>query len=368
LKEIFDIIKAFHKASSERTRTALATVVKVEGSSYRQAGARMLITETGQLTGAISGGCLEGDALRRALLAIDQQRNKLVTYDTSSEDDVEFGIQLGCNGIVHILFEPIDPGDLSNPISLLEHIVKERSDAVLVTLFSQDRKNDQLGTVFLFKGQSEKSRLPNPSSVKQVSNEVFETQRSTVRQIEFNGVITESLFEFIPPSIRVVIAGAGNDVKPLVSMASLLGWETIVADGRKTHATVKRFPSAAQVIVAKPLALSESISFDRNTVLLLMTHNYNYDLELLHIMLLRPFAYIGVLGPKKKFERMADDLSKSSVFITEDQLERIFAPVGHDIGAETSEEIAVSIVAEIKAVFSNKLGTSLKFKQGQIHI
>lgn len=368
MKEIFDIIKAFHKARSERTRTALATVVKVEGSSYRQAGARMLITESGELTGAISGGCLEGDALRRALLAIDQQRNKLVTYDTSSEDDVEFGIQLGCNGIVHILFEPIDPADLANPISLLEHIVKERSDAVLVTLFSPDRKNEQLGTVFLFQGQSEKSRLPTPSSVNQVVSEVFETQRSSVRQIEFNGVITESLFEFIPPAIRLVIAGAGNDVKPLVSMASLLGWETIVADGRKTHATFKRFPSAAQVIVAKPLALSESIAFDRYTALLLMTHNYNYDLELLNIMLLRPFVYIGVLGPRQKFERMADDLSKSNVFITEDQLERIFAPVGHDIGAENSEEIAVSIVAEIKAVFSNKLGTSLKFKQGQIHV
>lgn len=368
MKEIFDIIKAFRKASSEQTRTALATVVKVEGSSYRQAGARMLITESGELTGAISGGCLEGDALRKALLAIDQQRNKLVTYDTSSEDDVEFGIQLGCNGIVHILFEPIDPLDPTNPISLLEHIVKERSEAVLVTLFSLDRKNDQLGTVFLFQGQTEKSRLPKPPSLKQVVSEVFETRTSSVRQLEFNGVTTESLFELIPPAIRLVIAGAGNDVKPLVSMASLLGWETIVADGRKTHATVKRFPSAAQVIVTKPLALSESVVFDRYTALLLMTHNYNYDLELLNMMLLRPFTYIGILGPKKKFERMCDDLNKMNVLIKEEQLEKIFAPVGLDIGAETSEEIAVSIVSEIRAVFSSKLGRSLKFKQGQIHV
>src|SRR5690349_8381191 len=107
MKEIDDIIKAYERASERKTKTALATVVHVEGSSYRRPGARMLVTETGELTGAISGGCLEGDALRKALLAIAEDRNKLVIYDTTEDDDAKIGIQLGCNGIVHILFEPV---------------------------------------------------------------------------------------------------------------------------------------------------------------------------------------------------------------------------------------------------------------------
>ena len=109
MKEITDIINAYDKAVAAGKQSALATVVNVEGSSYRRPGARMLVEDNGKITGAISGGCLEGDALRKALLAINQQQNKLVTYNTLDPDDVAFGVQLGCNGIVHILFEPIKP-------------------------------------------------------------------------------------------------------------------------------------------------------------------------------------------------------------------------------------------------------------------
>src|ERR1043165_2913977 len=119
-KEIRDIIAAYEAAKQRGQQTALATVVHVEGSSYRRPGARMLVEDTGRMTGAISGGCLEGDALRKALLAINQQQNKLVTYNTLLEDDIDFGVQLGCNGIVHILFEPINPEQTDNPIALLE--------------------------------------------------------------------------------------------------------------------------------------------------------------------------------------------------------------------------------------------------------
>ncbi|MEQ1800228.1 MAG: XdhC family protein, partial [Lacibacter sp.] len=135
-KEINEIIAAYKRAQQKGNKTALATVVYVEGSSYRRPGARMLVEDDGRMTGAISGGCLEGDALRKALLAIHQQQNKLVTYNTLDEDDVEFGVQLGCNGIVHILFEPIDSEDENNPIALLERSQLFRKETVLVTLFS----------------------------------------------------------------------------------------------------------------------------------------------------------------------------------------------------------------------------------------
>src|SRR5436190_15205009 len=155
VKEISDIVAAFNEAQKQGRRTALATVVHVEGSSYRRPGARMLVVDNGRMTGAISGGCLEGDALKKALLAINQGQNKLVTYDTLHEDDIEFGVQLGCNGIVHILLEPIDPLHVHNPIALLKKCLSMRKDAVLVTMFSLKNYHDfQPGTCFFYNDES----------------------------------------------------------------------------------------------------------------------------------------------------------------------------------------------------------------------
>ena len=136
MKEVQDIIKAFDKAVISGKNAALATVVHVEGSSYRRPGARMLVTDDGMITGAVSGGCLEGDALRKALFAITAKQNKLVTYDTTDEDDAKLGVQLGCNGIVHILFEPIRINEKDNPIELLKKALIVRKNAVIITSFS----------------------------------------------------------------------------------------------------------------------------------------------------------------------------------------------------------------------------------------
>lgn len=367
MKEINDIITAFHAANNAGVRTALATVVRVEGSSYRQPGARMLVTETGQLTGAISGGCLEGDALRRALLSIEQQQNKLVTYDTSNEDDIEFGVQLGCNGIVHILFEPLDYAQENNPIILLEQLVSKRENAVMVILFLLDRSKDQPGTVLLHREQQRFAKDFSFDKTDENITTALTTGRSLSTQWQIDENHIEALIEFIPPPVRLVIAGAGNDVKPLVDMGALLGWEMIVADGRKTHATHKRFPNAKQVWVIKAAELTKTVSPDRYTVYALMTHNYNYDLEALKILLAADPVYIGILGPRKKFDRMINDLSNDQIIITTEQMEYIHTPIGLDIGAETSEEIAVSILAEIKAVLSGRKGIPLKLKTEKIH-
>src|SRR6476661_2523188 len=154
MKEITDIIKAYDKAVAAGKQSALATVVNVEGSSYRRPGARMLVTDDGVLTGAISGGCLEGDALRKALLVMQQQKPMLATYDTTDEDDAKLGIQLGCNGIVHILIEPINIANNNNPIELLKTVTAKRRNAVIATLFSlQNRKAEQPGTCLLLTGE-----------------------------------------------------------------------------------------------------------------------------------------------------------------------------------------------------------------------
>ena len=151
MKEIMDIISAFDEANSAGKQTALATVVNVEGSSYRREGARMLIAEDGQITGAISGGCLEGDALRKALFVMQERKAKLVVYDTSNEDDVEVGFQLGCNGIIQVLIEPISNDKSNNPISILKEALSTRHYAIVATVFSLNRNSPQVGTCLLLK-------------------------------------------------------------------------------------------------------------------------------------------------------------------------------------------------------------------------
>ncbi|MES1213910.1 MAG: XdhC/CoxI family protein [Bacteroidota bacterium] len=370
MKEIKDILKAFDEAEKEGKQTALATVVHVDGSSYRRPGARMLITEDGELTGAISGGCLEGDALRKALYVMTQQKSMLVTYDTMDDDDAKFGVGLGCNGIIQVLIEPIDTSKEINPIRFLKSITEERQSSVLVTLFSLgDKKKSQPGTCLLIKNNNSRT------GIAPLLNDILIKDAETALQnqtVSFKNYVSEkesftAFIEFIKPPISLIIIGAGNDVMPLIQMADVLGWESTVVDGRPTHAKKERFTSACQVLVSKPENVLEQLTIDDQTAFLLMTHNYNYDLAILRALLKRKVAYIGSLGPRKKLDRMLAELRQEGITLTEEQRSVIFGPVGLDIGAETSEEIALSILAEIKAVFSQRQGQSLRTNNDVIH-
>ncbi len=365
-----DIIKAFDEAQNQSKRTALATVVHLEGSSYRRPGARMLITEDGQLTGAISGGCLEGDALRKALLVMTEKRTMLVTYDTMDEDDAKFGVGLGCNGIIQVLIEPIDPANPDNPIQFLKAIIAKRQKAVIATLFSlQDKKNSQSGTCLLLTEDGNiKDTAPALNKILvQDAKDVFTKQTSSFKNyIPGTNSIT-AFIEFIKPAVSLVTIGAGNDVIPLVAMADILGWETTVIDGRPSYAKKERFVSSCQVLVSKPENVIDQIALDDLTVFVLMTHNYNYDMAMLHLLLKKNVSYVGMLGPKKKLDRIIGELEEQGTHFTTDVLASVHSPVGLDIGAETSEEIALSILSEIKAVLSGKQGLPLHANTGTIH-
>ena len=370
MKEIRDIIKAFDEAQKSGKQTALATVVHVEGSSYRRPGARMLIEDDGQLTGAISGGCLEGDALRKALLVMTEKRSRLVTYDTMDDDDAKFGVGLGCNGIIQVLIEPIDISNPDNPIQYLKKINEKRQTAALVTLFSLwDRKGPQYGTCLLLKEDGD--LVQHVPVLKDVlladANEALINQSSSFKNYISDDHDLTAFIEVIKPPVSIIIIGAGNDVVPVVNMAEILGWETTVVDGRANYAKRERFVSACQVLVSKPEQVLEQIEIDEHTVFLLMTHNYNYDMAMLKQLLQKNVAYIGMLGPKKKRERMLNELKDEGLNFTEQQLSVLHSPVGLDIGAETSEEIAVSILAEIKALFAGKDVQSLRTIKEAIH-
>jgi xanthine dehydrogenase accessory factor len=372
MKEIKEIVRAFNEACKAHKKTALATVVQVEGSAYRRPGARMLVTEDGQLTGAISGGCLEGDALKKARLVMVQQKPMLVTYDTTDDDDAKLGVGLGCNGIIHILIEPIDLENKNNPLFLLSELLNQRQAGVLVTLFSlEDRKAPQFGTCLLLKEDKVKQNkeldedlqeqiLTDAQEVLSNNSSLFKTYSSAFA--DFNAFI-----ELIKPAVSINIVGAGNDVIPLTEMAFILGWEINVFDGRPNLVTRQRFPCANRLIAAKAEEALDHIPVDEQHVFVLMTHNYNYDMAMLRQLLPLNIPYIGVLGPKKKLHRIIDELEKDGELILEEQLQKVYGPAGLQVGAETSEEIALSIISEIKAVLSKSNGGFLKDKKGPIH-
>jgi xanthine dehydrogenase accessory factor len=370
MKEIKDIIRSFDEAQKQGKQTALATVVHVDGSSYRRPGARMLINEDGELTGAISGGCLEGDALRKALLVMSQKRSMLVTYDTMDEDDAKLGIGLGCNGIIQVLIEPINTADPDNPIQLLKSLAAMRQKAVLITLFSlENKKGPQPGTCLLLRetGQAKgNSSILNEILIKD-GMQVLANGNSLFRNYISENQSLTAFIELIEPAVSLIVIGAGNDVIPLVAMAEIMGWETTVIDGRPNYAKKERFSPTCQVLVSKPEKVLEQIATDEQTVFLLMTHNYNYDMAMLLQLLQKNVIYVGMLGPKKKLERMLGEWEELGIHLIKEQLASVHSPVGLDIGAETSEEIALSILSEIKAVLSGKQGLSLHSNTGTIH-
>lgn len=386
MKEIEDIIIAYDIATANGLRTALATVVHVEGSSYRRPGARLLITEEGKLTGAISGGCLEGDALRKALQVILRQRPMLVTYDTNDEDDAAFGMGLGCNGIIQVLIEPILSSQADHPIELLKRIAEGRKYAALITLFSlSDKKNTQYGTCALItddgtiygetplqKNSAEQNMLSMPSvSLSDIliteAKDVLRSGNSTFKNYISGKVNITCFTEYIRPAVAMVIFGAGNDVVPLVEMASILGWKCTVIHGKTNNQGEQKLNGSCRVMVSKADVILNELPIDDRTVFLLMSHNYIYDMNVLMELMKRKVFYVGMLGPKKKLVRMIADMAKEGIVLSEDQLAAIYSPVGLDIGAESSEEIALSILAEIKSVLEGRHADFLKHHADVIH-
>ncbi|MFV8372278.1 XdhC family protein [Flavobacterium sp. LB2P74] len=373
MKELQEIIKKYDVASQKNIKSALVTVVHLDGSSYRRPGARMLVNDDGRITGAISGGCLEGDALKKALFAISEQKNTLFTYDTSKEDDSEMGIHLGCEGLIQVLFESIDSEKEENPIQLLSKALAVRQKAVLVTLFDLNKnQNVQHGTCLLLEENGTLSgKIPLQQfedAVLKDTADVMQNGESVFKQYKSGDLSVTAFFEFLHPPVSLVVLGAGNDAIPLMKFADVLGWDFRIVDRRDTHANKERYPTASQILVANPDVALQHLTYDNRTFFVLVTHSYKCDYYMLKSLCAAAVPYIGILGPKKKLHRMLEEIQHNEgIHLNEDKVATIYGPTGLDIGAETPEEIALSIIAEIQAVLTGKMGGMLKTKNEVIH-
>jgi xanthine/CO dehydrogenase XdhC/CoxF family maturation factor len=372
MRELEVILTAYDEMQSKGQRCVLATVVHVEGSSYRQAGARMLVNENGEMTGAISGGCLEGDALKKALLALEQDKNKLVTYDTNDEDDAVIGAQLGCNGVIQVLFEPVHPELANNPMELIRRVVRAEEKMVMISLFDLQKNRFQSGTKILFDQKmnvlGDVEDIDFLDVILSDASIALSQNNSLFKEYQISGEKHQAFIELHQPPPTLVLVGAGNDAQVLAEMATISGWKVIVTDGRGTHANRQRFQSSCQVFVSEPEKILDNIRIDLRTAFVLMTHNYQYDLSVLKLLLQQPEVfYVGILGPKKKYNRMLDELQNQGLQLSRELTSKIYAPVGLDLGAETPAEIGLSVLSEILAVLNHAEVGHLRKRTRPIH-
>jgi len=372
MKELQDIVAAFEKVKTCGKTAAIATLVKAQGSTYRRPGARMLMTSEEQMVGSLSGGCLEGDVFEQAQEVMTSGKPIVVQYDTMSDEDIIWGLGLGCNGIVQILIERLEEDHPLNHLAFLSECLHLRHVGVLATVFHiEGQAKAQVGTrLMVHPDGTLKSDIEDTDLVAQIRNDVWKAlddNRSTVKVYPLSLGKAEVFIEVIQPPVPLMIFGAGHDALPLVRLAQELGWYVTVVDSRQTDVTRSRFSSSNEVVLSRPEGIGEQVQLDNRTMAVVMTHNYLHDLELLKTLLPSPVRYLGILGPKSRTEKLLQDLQEQEITPTENQLQRLYSPVGLDIGADTPEEIALSIVAEIQGVLANHSGGSLRNKLGPIH-
>ncbi len=370
MKEIKAIINAYDQINPQTTKAAIATVVRVEGSSYRRTGARMLVMDDGVWVGGISGGCLEGDALKRARLAIAKSQPSLVTYDTTEDDQHQIGVGLGCNGVIDVLLTPLEFGNLNNPVEILKSCMSERRQThILLTIIGLDGEYNGLraGNMLRYTGDESLEVFGDSALQAQIAHTIqvyAEKGRSRPKTFELSDGRTLEIFvEILPPEIHLVLMGHQYDVLPLARLVKEIGWRaTVVANQQKV---MPKLLAVADALVT-PTDF-DYILIDAHTAIILMSHDFKTDKYNLPKVLKTPAAYIGMLGPKVRSEKIFNELASEGISISDLDRERIHAPVGLDIGAVSPEEIALSILAEIRAVFSERDGAALRLRTTPIH-
>ncbi len=372
MKELSDILGLAELLHDSGESFALATVVKVLGSAYRRPGARMLILKDGSTTGSISGGCLEAEVVKQALEVIGSGKPAIHVFRLGEDDHIS-GFGLGCGGDVHMLIEP-EPLKGRTPASdLIRAGFHSRAEAVLATVIGPgDAARNWIGqrAALLHDGRilGELATWNGFPAVQAGAGDLFHSPRSHIHTFEADDTPLEILFEVLHPPVQLVVFGDGPDVAPLVRIGHELGWRVVVV-GRKTVPDLRRlFPGADEhVFLMHPENVLNIFALDAWSAAIVMTHNFIRDRDLLAQILPSVVRYVGALGPKDRTTRMIAELEERGASFEPHHLERLHAPVGLDIGTESPEQIALSILAEIQAAFSGRPGTPLRHREGPIH-
>ncbi|WP_179343674.1 XdhC family protein [Winogradskyella ursingii] len=317
-------------------KNVLATVVFLEGSSYRKPGVRMLISEDGKMVGAVSGGCVENEIKRRAQTVFKNDKSKIMTYDGR--------YRLGCEGILYILIEAFLVHD--DFFKAFQNVLENRQQFMIQSYFKkEDEAVGNFGSVF---------QLEKKTAFKFSNNFKVETTENS-----------QLFSQTLKPSLKLLIIGGEHDAVKLCTMASLLGWDVNVITSIKDPKLLSDFPGAKSVESQTPELAN--LKIDTETVVVLMNHNYVLDLKYLLKLVPSQPKYIGILGSTKRREQLQNDLFHYKEDISEAFFESIYSPAGLNIGAITPEEIALSILSEILSVLREKEPISLRGVLGKMN-
>ncbi|HVT99916.1 MAG TPA: XdhC family protein [Acidobacteriaceae bacterium] len=335
MSELRRILDLWKRASAANDEICLATVVAVEGSAYRRPGARMLLTSSGQRAGTVSGGCLEAEIAKKAWW-LTEQGPSLQRYSSFFDDDGDMPYGLGCGGTVIVLLERGEAA--AQHLEALRRSVEDRTDSVIVTCIDPAAPgtllilNEADCAVYDRHLDEEATRL---------AHDALRTGKSSRAGAYF--------IEHIAPPPALILFGAGDDVQPLVEFASALGWHVSVADDRSNLARPERFPNAVVRNLDGALA-----QITPTAAAVIMSHSYEQDRKVLRALLARDMKYIGVLGPRPRTERLVAEIAPLLELTPTDCMARLHTPVGLDLGGHSPASIALSIAAELQAVFAGR--------------
>jgi xanthine/CO dehydrogenase XdhC/CoxF family maturation factor len=339
--EFKKLIQTYLRANIIGLRSVMATVVALKGSSYRRPGVRMLITSDGQMTGAVSGGCVEKEILKQSATVFKTGIAKMMTYDGR--------YRLGCEGLLYILIEPFDPE--KEMMVFFEKNLEERQAFEITSYFSKIVKSSEnFGSVISF-----------------VNKKLFAFKKKAENDLEINTEL-EKFSQKMMPCFKLIIIGAEHDAVQLTKFASLLGWEVSVISSPSDPQNLGDFPGAHELLAIAPESLNLKDIISKRTGVVLMTHSYVRDLQFLNALKDTSPIYLGLLGPAKRRERLLNEFIESNDTVKEEFFDRIYGPTGLNIGAETPEEISLSICSEILSVIRGQKPKSLKDKTGKIHL
>jgi xanthine/CO dehydrogenase XdhC/CoxF family maturation factor len=321
----------------------LVTLVRVEGSSYRRAGARLLLDAKGEYAGTISGGCLESELIRKAAWRV-RDGAVVERYSTMFDDTAEIPFGLGCGGVVDLLIEPVGSPECSALMEAMERSLRGDEASVVTWLPAEGKGLRRAvlgldGTVLFASAGLTESKL--------------ECAKGLLPGGEYEGRFVE---ELRAPQ-RLFVLGAGDDARPLVSMAALLGWSVIVADGRAQLARAERFSEAERVVVLGEDGAA-GLGIRRNDAAVLMTHSYEHDREILASLLPTAPGYLGLLGARHRSSLLVSEAAAMIGWTVAECCVLIHAPVGLDLGGDGPEAIALAVIAEVQAYCQGKAGVS----------
>ncbi len=333
----------------------LVTLVGVQGSSYRRVGARLLVTDAGETMGSISGGCLEGELAHRAKWFIEQG-SAVRHYSTSFDETDEMPYGLGCGGELDVLLESADSVEVQGLFAEVRRVFGGVCRRVVTWLPGEGQSLRR--AIFAVDGERVGEAVFRSEGISE--EELRWAAMAVPDGVQVDGAGASRIFaETLEPPQRLVILGAGEDARPLAALGALLGWSVLIADGRRQLARRERFPEAERVEL---LGEGDEVELRAEDAVVVMTHSYEQDRAMLERALAVTPRYLGLLGARHRSSLLVSEAAVRLGWTVAQCCERLYAPVGLDLGGDGAEAIALAVVAEIQACVQGKVGLSRRLR------